>query len=113
MALVSRMVSDISGQEADEADFVQLVIRQHPAISDARALDVLPAEIEKLKTAGDLVVLEVGSNGDKKQLVVTLAEFRKLVKDEVVKKARATRGRRPGFSPGSKPAADKPATKSA
>lgn len=101
MAIVSRMVSDITGAEANEEAFVVLTVREHPAITEPKALDVLPAEIESLKDAGDIVVLEV-SNGEKKQLVVKLADFRKLVSDELVVKARGTRGRRPGFSPGPK-----------
>lgn len=98
MALVSRMVSDLTGKEAPEGDFVQLVIREHPAADEAKSLDVLPDEIKGLKSAGEIVVLEV-RNGDTKQLVVSLADFRKLVKDDVVKNARGLRGRRPGFSP--------------
>jgi hypothetical protein len=99
MAIVSRMVSDISGKEAAESEFVTLTIREHPGTDEPKALDILPDEISGLKEAGEIVVLEVGSNGDKKQMVVTLADFRKVVKDEIVKNARGTRGRRPGFSP--------------
>lgn len=99
MALVTRMASDISGKEADEADFVQLVIRSHKSLDEPRVLDVLPDEIKALKAAGDVVTCEVGTNGDKVTLVVTLAEFRKVVPDNVAKKGRKTRGRRPGFSP--------------
>jgi hypothetical protein len=98
MAIVSRMVSDLTGAEANESEFVTLTVREHPAITEPKALDVLPKEIESLKEAGEIVVLEI-SNGEKRQLVVTLADFRKLVKDDVVNKARGTRGRRPGFSP--------------
>lgn len=96
MALVSKMISDISGAEANEADFIQLVVREHPAVDEPKSLDVLPAEVADLKNAGDLVLLEVKQNGDSKQLVVTLADFRKLVKDDVVRRARGVRGRRPG-----------------
>lgn len=106
MALVSRMVSDISGTEANESDFVKLVVRQHPSVDEPKSLDVLPAEIENLKEAGNLVVLEVGSNGDRRQVVMTHAEFKKLVKDDVVQSAAGTRGRRPGFRPAPKPKDD-------
>lgn len=100
MAIVTRMVSDLTGTEANESDFVTLTVREHPALTEPKALDVLPSEIEGLATVKDLVVLEVGSNGDRKQLVVTLADFRKLIADDKLKGARGTRGRRPGFSPG-------------
>lgn len=99
MAIVSRMVSDLTGAEANESEFVTLVVREHPLIDEPKSLDVLPSEIENLKGADDLVILEVGSNGDKRQIVVPLADFKKLVKDDVLKNARGTRGRRPGWSP--------------
>lgn len=116
MALVSRMVSDLTGAEAAESEFIKLVIRQHPAVQEgnARQLDVLPQEVASLKTAGEVVVLELGSNGDKQQIVMTLAEFRKVCPDKVVEAASGTRGRRPGFSPGPRtpePEAPAPAKK--
>lgn len=95
MAIVNRMVSDISGTEANESEFVKLTVRSHPAASEAKVLDVLPSEIEGLKDAGDLVVLQV-DNGERKQVVVKLADFRKLVSDEIVANAPSNRGRRPG-----------------
>jgi hypothetical protein len=98
MAIVSRMVSDITGKEGNEEEFVVLTVREHPEIDEPKALDVMPDEIAGMKDAGNLVVVEV-SNGEKKQLIFTLAEFRKVVPDEVLKKARGTRGRRPGWSP--------------
>ena len=100
MALVQRMVSDITGAEGAAEDFVTLTIREHPAATEPKALDVLPDEIKGLKNAGEVVVLEVKNGGEPKQLIVTLADFRKLCSDEVVKGARGTKGRRPGWSPG-------------
>lgn len=98
MAIVSRMVSDITGKEGNEDQFVVLTIREHPEIDEPKALDVMPDEIAGMKDAGNLVVVEV-SNGEKKQLIFTLTEFRKVISDDVVKAARGTRGRRPGWSP--------------
>jgi len=95
MALVSRMVSDISGTEANEDQFVKLTVRQHPAANEAKVLDVLPSEIADLRDAGDLVVLEV-TNGEKRQIVVKLADFRKLISDDIVANAPSNRGRRLG-----------------
>lgn len=89
------LVSDISGKEADESEFTKLVVRQHPAVKEPKQLDVLPAEV-KVKEASNLVVFEVGENGDKKTYTVPLDEFRKLVSDDVVKGAAGTRGRRVG-----------------
>ena len=99
MAYISRRVSDISGTEAAEDQFIELVIREHPTTDRPKKLDVLPDEIKGLKSAGEIVVIEVGANGDKKQLVVSLADFRKLVSDEVVKNAQGTRGGRSGWRP--------------
>lgn len=96
MALVSRMMSDITGAEAPEGDFVTLVIREHPSTSEPKSLDVLPSEVSGLSEAKNLVVIELKTNGDTRQLVVPLADFRKVVSDEVVQAGRSTRGRRPG-----------------
>lgn len=98
LALVSRMASDISGKEGDEQEFVTLVIREHPSADEPRALDVMPDEIAGLKAAADLVALEIRKpDSTVTQLVVPLADFRKVVKDETVSKGRSLRGRRPGL----------------
>mgnify|MGYP006136871217 CR=1 FL=1 len=102
MAIRRVMISDLTGAEGDEKDFVTLTVRQHPKATEPKALDILPDEIKNLKSAGDLVVLEIGTNGDKQQLVVTVAEFRKLCPDKTVQAARGTRGRRAGWSPTNK-----------
>lgn len=94
------MASDISGKEGDEQEFVTLVVREHPSTDEPRALDVLPDEIAGLKAASDLVTLEVRKpDSTVTQMVVPLAEFRKVVKDETVTKGRGLKGRRPGWSP--------------
>jgi hypothetical protein len=98
MAIVSRMISDLTGTEADKSEFVKLVVRQHPAVDEPKSLDVLPSEIVGLEDAGDLVVLEL-FNGQKRQFAVTLANFRTVCPDEIVRHAPGTRGRRPGFRP--------------
>ena len=102
MARIVKLVSDITGVEALEEEFIQLVVRQHPATTTPRKLDVLPAEVEKLKGADNLVVLEIKDNGNSREVVMSLAEFRKLVGDDVVKTASGTRGRPVGFKPAPK-----------
>lgn len=92
------LVSDLTGTEADESEFISLIVRQHPSIDSPKQLDVLPAEVATLKSVKDLVVIEL-KNGESTEVVMTLAEFRKLCPDETVKGAAGTRGRRPGFSP--------------
>lgn len=97
MALVSKMQSDLSGKEGDEKDFVTLVVREHPKISEPTALDVLPDEIAGLKSAGDLVHLEVRkADSTVSDLIVPLADFNKLVNEATLAKGRKLRGRRPG-----------------
>lgn len=99
MARVVKLVSDVTGTEANEDQFIKCVIRTHPKAEEAKSLDVLPGELDKLKAVADLVVIELGSNGDKQELVVSYKDFKALVGDDVIEKAPGTRGRRPGWSP--------------
>lgn len=99
MSRVVRLVSDITGAEANEDEFITLVVREHPAVDQPKQLDVLPAEVADLKSVKDLVVIEIKNNGESRDLVMSHAEFKKLVPDEVVVKAQSTRGRRLGYSP--------------
>ena len=96
MALVSRMVSDVTGKEAPEEEFVQLVVRRHPGIDSPVALDVLPDEVANLKMTGEVVILELKTGTETKNIVVNVTEFRKVVPDKIVKSGRKVRGRRPG-----------------
>lgn len=44
-----------------EDQFIELVIREHPTTDRPKKLDVLPDEIKGLKSAGEIVVIEVGA----------------------------------------------------
>ncbi|MBD2828139.1 hypothetical protein ID875_06915 [Streptomyces globisporus] len=99
MAIVSRKVSDLNGQQGDDNEFASVVVRQHPNIDQPKVLDVMVTETEAFKEIGDLVMLEVQMpNGDKRDVAMRLVDFNKLAPnmDEVVKNARGTRGRVPG-----------------
>jgi hypothetical protein len=99
MAIVSRKVSDLTGQEGTDAEFATVVVRQHPDIDQPKALDVLATEAEGFKEIGDLVMIEVNMpTGHTKNVAMKLADFNKLAPDmgEVLKNARGTRGRLPG-----------------
>ena len=99
MAIVSRKVSDLSGQEAADTEFATVIVRQHPNIDQPKALDVLTTEVEQFKEIGDLVMLEVQMpDGNKREVAMRLADFNKLAPDmdAVIKAARGTRGRLPG-----------------
>ncbi|MEA9985678.1 hypothetical protein [Subtercola sp. RTI3] len=94
-------MSDISGVEGVDEDFVTVIVRKHPKLEEPVQFDALPDEIKSLKSAGDLVVLEI-KNGETKQVVVTLAEFNKIAPniDAILENADGLKGRRKGFRPG-------------
>lgn len=99
MAIVSRKVSDISGAEGTDSDFAQVVVRQHPSIDQPKALDVLVAELGTFKDIGDLVILEVRlPDTSTREIFVRVNDFNKAAPDmeEVLRRARGTRGRVPG-----------------
>lgn len=99
MAIVSRKVSDLSGQDGADHEFATVVVRQHPELDQPKALDVLAAEVEAFKEIGDLVMIEVTMpTGHTKNIAMKLADFNKLAPNmgEVLKNARGTRGRLPG-----------------
>lgn len=104
MAIVSRKVSDLSGEEGTDADFAQVVVRQHPKLDQPKALDVLVSELGQFKDIGDLVVLEIRMpDTSTREMYVRLTEFNKTAPnmDDVLQNARGTRGRIPGSRNGS------------
>jgi hypothetical protein len=99
MAIVSRKVSDLSGEEGADPDFAQVIVRQHPKLDQPKALDVLVSELTQFKDIGDLVVLEVRMpDSSTREIYVRLAEFNKAAPnmEDVLQSARGTRGRVPG-----------------
>lgn len=104
MAFRSVRVSDLTGAEGKDEEFVTVVVRKHPAIEEAVVFDAKPDELKSLKSADQLVILEVKNGGEPKQIVTTLTEFNKLSPNiaDVLKNAPGVRGRRPGFRPQSK-----------
>lgn len=101
MAYRSVRISDLTGAEGKDEDFVTLAIRRYPGLEEPVQIDVLPAEIKGLKAASDLVVLEVRNGGEPTQLVTTKAEFDKLSANisEILANADGLRGRRKGYRP--------------
>lgn len=97
MALVTSRVSDLSGSAAPESDFVTIVVREHPLIDKPVKLDALRAEVADLRTAENLVVLEIQNGGEDQRVVVSRDQFDKLTKDmaAVLATARGVRGREP------------------
>jgi hypothetical protein len=91
MAIKVVHVSDITGAEADEAKMAKLTIREHPEVQGLPVtLEALPEEVEDLLTTqAAVVVLEYQPPGESRthKLLVPLAEFQKVVKQEVLTRA--------------------------
>lgn len=99
MAIVTRKASDISGQEGSDEQFAVVVVRQHPHVSESKALDVLVDELGSFKSINDLVMLEIQMpDGTKKEVAMRLSDLNKVAPnmDDIIKNARGTRGRLPG-----------------
>lgn len=102
MAIRSIKVSDLDG--ADGAD-VTVIIREHPAIQQAKALDVTDEQAARLigRAVMNMVKVEIQwGNGGKQEILVNLADLDKWLGDpkKVLSDARFTRGRPPGYRPG-------------
>ena len=100
MAFKSIRVSDLTGVEASDEEFVTVVVRTHPQLEEPVQFDALPDELKALKGLKDLVVLELRGE-ETMQVVTTLQEFNKLSPNinEVLENADGLRGRRKGFRP--------------
>ncbi|MBN6191395.1 hypothetical protein JQN58_31475 [Aneurinibacillus sp. BA2021] len=101
MAYRSVRISDLTGAEGKDEDFITLAVRRYPGLEEPVQIDVLAAEIKGLKSADQLVVLEVRNGGEPQRVVTTKAEFDKLAPNiqEVLANADGLRGRRKGFRP--------------
>lgn len=100
MALVSRRISDVSGEELDEKSCYNIVVRNHPKLSEAKQIDVSAAEARSIKTVNNLVELELRpADGDPVTVFATEAELQKVVPLDVLNQADGLRGRRKGFTP--------------
>lgn len=104
VAYRSVRVSDLTGAEGSDEDFTSIVVRRHPDVTEPVVIDALTSELKGLKSADQLVVLELKNGGDPVQVVTTVTEFGKLSPNikEVLDKAPGVRGRRPGFRPTAK-----------
>ena len=105
MAFRSIRVSDITGAEGSDDDFVTVIVRTHPSLEEPVQFDALPDELKILKGLKDLVVLELKNGETTQQVVTTLTEFNKLSPsiNDVLENADGLRGRRKGFRPNQQP----------
>ena len=100
IARKQKVVSDLSGQEVEEHEAVQLIVRRGPGIDKPIALDALPGELSDLDEAVDIYAVEIKHfNGETKELMVGIKSLKKLVADgnieALFETARSTRGRPP------------------
>jgi hypothetical protein len=90
MAVKVVHVSDISGKEADEQSLGRLVVHEHPEYADLPVtLEVLPDEVESLRSASRFVTVEWLPPGARKgeRMVVSLDDFNLLAGPGVMESA--------------------------
>jgi hypothetical protein len=102
MARVQKVVSDLSGQEVDENDAIQIIVRKGPGIDKPLVIDALPSEVQDIGEAPDIYSVELkpyNTGQPARELLVSIKDLKKLVADgnieALFENARGTRGRPP------------------
>lgn len=96
MAVKNVIVSDISGEEIEDGQVVELIVRSHPNLDEPKRFDVSASEVDGLKSATSVVTVEVKRGQEIQTVNMTLAEFDKVVPKKVLVNGAPTRGRRKG-----------------
>ena len=95
MGYKSIRTSDISGEVVEDDQVVTVVVRAEGKLFDAK-----PQELAPLKRLTNVVELELRKpDGTSEEVIVSKADFDKVVTAEVLAKADSIRGRRNGFTP--------------
>lgn len=95
MGYRSIRTSDISGEIVEDDQVVTVVVRAEGKLFDAKA-----EELASLKPLTNVVELELRKpDGSSEEVIVSKADFEKVVTAEVLAKADSIRGRRNGFTP--------------
>jgi hypothetical protein len=95
MGFKSLRVSDISGVELQDSEVVTVNV-----IDAGKIFDAHPDELKQLKPLKDVLKLQLRyASGQVADLLVTKAEFEKLVPDDKLAGFDSNRGRRSGYSP--------------
>lgn len=95
MGFRSLRVSDLSGIELSDSEVVTVVVKNHGKVFDCH-----PDELKTLKGVSNVEELELRyPNGESKTLLVTQAEFGKVIPADKLEGFDSSRGRRSGFSP--------------
>lgn len=101
MARRQLIISDLTGNEADETEAVQIVFRRGNGLERPVVVDALATEVTELSEASDVYLIEVKPfAGETREMIVTTKELSRLVADGDLivllgKSARPTRGRPP------------------
>jgi|SRR4051794_28473826 hypothetical protein len=100
MAFRQIRVSDLTGEVIDEDKVVEVTIRSHPDLEDAKRFDSQPSELKDLKPLEGLVELELRTAaGTVGTMYLNTEDFDAVIPQEKVKAFDSTRGRRTGYRP--------------
>ncbi len=100
MAFRQIRVSDLSGEVIPDDKVVEVTIRSHPDLEDAKRFDSQPAELKDLRAMEGLVELELKSpSGATGTMYILKEDFDAVIPPEKVKAFDSTRGRRSGYRP--------------
>ena len=100
MAFRQIRVSDLTGVVIDDDKVVEVTIRSHPDLEEAKRFDTQPSELKDLKPLEGLVELELRSpSGSVGTMYLDREEFDAVIPPDKVKAVDSTRGRRTGFRP--------------
>jgi hypothetical protein len=92
--------SDLTGADLPDDQVVTVVVKTHPDLAEGKVFDASSVELSGLKTVDNLVELELrAANGTSRQVLVTKAEFSKIVSDDKLDGFDSVRGRRTGYRP--------------
>lgn len=92
--------SDVTKNLIPDNEVVNVVVKGHPKLDEAKQIDSCAEELAPLKFATGLVEVEFRpASGQNYSRFVTAAELEKVIPLDILQAADGTRGRRPGTSP--------------
>jgi hypothetical protein len=93
-------ISDLTGEVIPDEKVVEVTIRSHPDLEDAKRFDSQPAELKELVPLEDIVELELRTvTGTVGTMLVAREQFDEVIPLDKVKGFDSTRGRRSGYKP--------------
>ncbi len=100
MAFRQIRISDLTGEVIPDDKIVEVAIRSHPDLEDAKRFDSSPGELKDLRPPEGLVELELRApSGTVGTMYLTKEDFDAVISPEKVKAFDSTRGRRSGYKP--------------